>query len=131
MKKLALVGCVAALLLAAAGEAVAARNAWINLGSRTVTDRVDHDVIVVRGERRELRALKISVRKKAVEFHRVVVHYANGASQKLDIRRVIPAGGETRVLDLVGGERVVTRVEFWYDAQSLGGRAVVRLHGRR
>ena len=66
-----------------------------------------------------------------VRFHRATVHFANGSSQSIEMRRVIPAGSSSRVVDLVGDERIVTRVERWYDTQSLGGEAVVKLFGRR
>jgi hypothetical protein len=131
MKAIVTAGCLAALLLAAAGDAIAKSNRWVHLGSRTVTDRVDHDVIVVKGKDRELRAVKLTVRKKAVEFRKVKIFFANGTTQELNIRRVVPAGGETRIIDLIGKQRIVTRVELTYDAQSLGGKAVVRLFGRR
>ena len=131
MKRLVTAGCLIAFLFAAAGDAIAKSNHWVHLGSRTVTDRVDHDVIVVKGKSRELTAVKLSVHQKAVEFRRVRVFFANGTTQALEIRRVVPAGGETRVIDLIGNERIVTRVELWYDAQSLGGKAVVRLFGRK
>jgi len=131
MNRFVIAGCLAAMLLCTAGEVFSSAKGWIHLGSRTVTDRVDHDVIVVKGKRRKLTAVKLSVHEKAVEFRKVRVFFANGTTQELDIRRVVPAGGETRVIDLVGDERIVTRVELRYDAQSLGGKAVVRLFGRR
>jgi hypothetical protein len=43
---------------------------------------------------------------------------------------VIPAGGESRVIDVEGYDRVISRVDFRYDAKSAGRRAVVRLFGR-
>ena len=130
MKKTLLVTSVLVLVLATVGSASAAR-LWVHLGDRSVTDRVDHDVIVVTGDRGTFTALRLAVRKRAVQFHRVRVVFGNGEVQELELRQVIPAGGESRVIDLAGGSRVIRRVELWYDAQSLGGRAVVRLAGRR
>ena len=100
-------------------------------GERTVTDRVDHDGIVVTAARGDFRAVKLTVRCHAVEVRDLKIHFANGAVQDVQIRRVIPAGGETRVVDLVGDDRVIQRIELTYDAQSLGGKAVVRVFGRR
>jgi len=53
--------------------------------------------------------------------------------QDVAVRRIIPAGGETRVIDLKGGPRVIRRVEFTYEAESRGRgrRATIRLFGRR
>lgn len=131
MKKLVIVGCLTAFLFASAGEVFAAKRGWVHLGDRSVTDRVDHDVFVVEGAKRELRAIKFAVRKRAVEIRRIKIVFANGKTQEHKLRAVIPAGGESRVIDLVGDERIVTQVEFWYDAQSRGETAVVKLFGKK
>jgi hypothetical protein len=102
------------------------------LGTRAVNDRADHDVIVVTAARGDFRSVKLTVQRAAVDFHRVVVHYGNGTKQELELRNTIPAGGETRIIDLTGTERIINRVEFWYDAKTIRGRrAVVRLFGLR
>jgi len=104
--------------------------AWVPLGERTVTDRLDHDVIPVTIARGDFTHIKITVQRHGVDFHRVVVHFANGGDQEVEMRQTIPAGGETRAIDLRAGERVIRSVEFWYDARTVGRRrAVVRLFG--
>ena len=55
-----------------------------------------------------------SVEGAAIEFDRVLVHYGNGDSVPVQLRAKIPAGGQTRVIDLPGKERIVESVEFWY-----------------
>ena len=104
---------------------------WVLLGERTVTDRLDHDVIPVTIARGDFTAIKITVARRGVDFHRVVVHFGNGGDQEVEMRNTIPAGGETRAIDLRAGERIIRSVEFWYDARSIRGRrAVIRLFGR-
>jgi hypothetical protein len=103
---------------------------WRYLGSRTVTDGQDHDTIAVTGTRGDFHRIRLAVRHAGVDFHRVVVHYGNGADEELEIRDTIPAGGSTRAIDLRGGDRVIQSVSFWYDAKTRGGRkAVVSLYG--
>ncbi len=120
------------LLSAAVAASALASDAWVLLGERTVTDRLDHDTIAVTADRGEFTAVKVEVRKHAVDFHRFVVTYGNGDTDVLEVRRTIPAGGETRSLDFKGGRRVIKRIDFWYDARTLGGkRAVVRALGHR
>lgn len=105
---------------------------WVLLGTRAVNDRADHDVVAVTAARGDFRSIKLTVQRAAVDFHRVVVHYGNGTRQEVDLRHTIPAGGESRVIDLTGDERVINRVEFWYDAKTIRGRkAIVRLFGQR
>jgi hypothetical protein len=126
---------VLVVLVAAAGTVTAQRRGgaqWTLLGSRNVTDRADHDTIVVTGAKGTFTAVKFEVQRHAVDFHRVVVHFGNGADQNLELRNTIPAGGETRVIDIEGTNRVIRSIDFWYDAKTLGrgGRAVVRVLGR-
>ena len=119
----------AAALAALPREAPAQGPAWVFLGERLVTDRLDHDLIPVTVARGDFQAIKITVARRGVDFHRVVVHFANGGDQEVEMRHTIPAGGETRAIDLRAGERVIRSVEFWYDARSIRGRrAVVRLY---
>ncbi len=121
---------VVLVLLAAALPAAAER--WVLLGEKHVTDRLDRDTILVTAARGDFEAIRIRVRRSAVRFVDVKVVYGNDTSDDLGIRDVIPAGGESRVIDLVGGDRVLRRVDFVYEAKSLGRRgAVVQVWGRR
>lgn len=105
---------------------------WDLLGTRQVSDRVDHDLIPVGGGRGDFRRIKFTVQRASVDFHRVVVHFGNGSDQRVEMRNTIPAGGETRAIDLEGNDRVIRSVEFWYDANTVRGRrAQVRVFGMR
>jgi hypothetical protein len=129
---------VVAALVALAGSAPAdaqKRNpegTWEVLGTRTVTDRVDHDRIDVTARRGTFRSLKVQVERRAVQFRDFKIHFGNGETQDVDIRDVIPAGGESRVIDIEGaGDRVIRSITFSYDAQAMRGRnAIVRVLGR-
>lgn len=105
---------------------------WELLGARAVTDRADHDTIVVTAARGTFRAIKFEVVGHAVDFQRVVLHFRNGDDQKLELRHTIPAGGSSRDIDIEGGDRVIRSIDFWYDARTLGrgGKATVRALGR-
>jgi hypothetical protein len=105
---------------------------WELLGSRQVSDRLDHDVIGVGGGRGDFRRIRLTVYRASVDFYRVVVHFGNGRAQRVELRNTIPAGGESRVIDLEGADRVIQSVEFWYDANTVRGReAQVRVFGLR
>lgn len=106
---------------------------WALLGERVVTDKADHDTIRVGRDRGSFTAIKFEVRRHGVDFHRVVLHFANGEDQRVELRNSIPAGGETRVIDIDGANRIITSIDFWYDARTLGrgATATVRSLGRR
>ena len=125
---------IALLVLVVAGTAgivEARRPAWQLIGKKSVTDRVDRDVITVTGARGQWTALRFAVRTRAVEFRSVRLIYANGTSESLPLQGVIRAGGDSRIFDLKGGGRTIQRIELRYDAKSLGGKAVVKVFGRR
>lgn len=121
---------VALALVATALPAAADR--WALLGEKHVSDRVERDTIVVTSARGDFEAIQIRVKRAAVRFVDVKVVYGNGSTDDLAIRDVIPAGGESRVIDLKGGDRVIHHVDFVYEAKTLGRRgALVQVWGRR
>src|SRR5205807_6214085 len=83
------------------------RHGAVILGEAHVDGGVDHDRIVVTAARGEYRAIRLRVENAAVKFDRVVVHYGNGSSQPIPVRRVIRAGDETPAVDLPGARRVI------------------------
>jgi hypothetical protein len=121
------------LLLALALTATAASADWVRIGSRGVSDSLDHDTLVVGADEGQFSAIRIEVHKRAVQFHDLKIHYVNGGVQDVSLRDVIPAGGSTRVIDLQGDDRKIARIELWYDAQTVrkhkGGR--ITIFGRR
>jgi hypothetical protein len=125
----------ASLLIASVALPAGARprdRHWELLGEKSVSDRAEHDTLVVTGARGTFRALKLKVLDHGVQFRDMKVHFANGDTQDVELRRVIPAGGESRVIDIRGrGDRVIRSIEFRYDAQSLaGGTARVQVFAK-
>lgn len=105
---------------------------WVFLGQRHVNDKAERDTVEVTASEGTFEAIKLRVKRHAVRFYRVTVIYGAGTSDDLELRDVIPAGGESRVLDLRGGNRVIKRIEFAYEAKTLGRKgAVVEVYGRR
>lgn len=106
---------------------------WMRLGARSVTDRVDHDVVRVTGRDGRFTAVRFAVRGHSVDFHRVVIHFRNGEVQTVPLRDTIRPGRESRAIDVEGRDRVIRSIEFWYDAKTFGrgGRATVTVFGRR
>src|SRR6266481_7465403 len=95
-------------------HAVAFAQRWAYLGEANVDGAVDHDNIVVTGSRGAFRAIQIRVARAPIEFDRVVIHYGDGDSEPIQMRSKIPAGGQTRAIDLPGNRRIIRSVEFWY-----------------
>ncbi|MDJ0835025.1 MAG: hypothetical protein QNK37_00830 [Acidobacteriota bacterium] len=106
---------------------------WEVLGKREVKIRAERDVIQVTAKEGKFSKIKLKVRRNGVRFIDLKVHYGNGDVQDIQLRKFIPAGGETRVIDLSGRKRVIKKVSFTYKTETKGrrkGRAVVTLLGK-
>jgi hypothetical protein len=104
---------------------------WEKLGERKVAYRVDRDEIIVTAREGRFTALKLLVRNADLNIHQFTVHFNNGQSQNVEMRDRIPAGGESRIIDLDGKGRFIEKVVFWYDTQNdENRRSTVELWGR-
>lgn len=105
---------------------------WQLLGESHVDGNADHDKIKVTSSKGEFKAIRIRVEDAAIEFDRVLVHFGNGNSVPIQLRAKIPAGGQTRVIDLPGNERIVESVEFWYARGNMNNpnKPMLKLYGR-
>lgn len=105
---------------------------WENLGQRKVNYSLDRDEIMVTARDGRFSAVKLKVRKGAINMHKMTIHFGDGTKQQVNLRNKIPAGGETRVVNLKGNKkRVIRKVVFWYDTKNLANkRATVELWGR-
>ena len=110
-----------------------ADDTWMLLGSRTVSAGADHDTLAITSENTVVGKLQLRVKGTAVRFQRIIVRYHDADDDRIELSRdEIPAGGESRTIDLREHDRVVRSVDLWYDADSLEGRpAVVEVYGRR
>ncbi len=104
---------------------------WEKLGERNVNFRVDRDEILVTAAEGRFTALKIKVRKGAINLHKMVVHFGDGSEQEVETRNNLAAGEESRVINLEGNRRIITKVVFVYDTKNFADRkAEVELWGR-
>lgn len=116
--------------LAAGVGAAEAKPGWTQLGARQVAHQGDRDVIAARGRDR-YQAIRICVSRRAVAFHDVDVHFRNGGSQDVRVRRLIKPGTCTRAIDLKGKKRDISRVVLRYKtAQNRGPQGVVSVLAR-
>jgi len=103
---------------------------WEFIGTAHAQHMNDHDSIVVAGPNNNFRALQVRVSDAPLRMHRMRVIYENGEPEEIAIRFSIPKGGQSRAIDLKGGERRVHQVDFWYDTKGwLKGTADVSLFG--
>lgn len=103
---------------------------WEMLGKRRVGFLVDRDVIDVGRREGKFRKLKLRVNGNDVHFFDLKVVYGNGEVDDISVREKIRSGGETRMLDLSGRDRVIRRIEMVYSSKpSFRGEAEVEVWG--
>lgn len=104
---------------------------WDKLGQQKVNFRLDKDEIKVTLVQGLFTAIKLKVKDGPINMHKCVVHFKNGTKQNVNIRKNIPAGGETRVIQLDGGgKRIIKKVVFLYDSKNPRSKATVALWGK-
>lgn len=112
--------------------ASAASAQWKDVGSKEVDYKADHDTLSVTGWEGDFRAVRLGVTRASVRFFRVVITFGNGATQDVNTKARINPGQFTRVVDLRGNERVIKKIDFWYESESLGRKkALVTVYARR
>jgi hypothetical protein len=119
----------ALFLLLSIGQAAFAQGAkrWVYLGQTTVNGQRDFDKIGIGKSEGRFQSLQLRVSGAPIEFQRVVVHYANGTNEELEFRDRIPAGGQTRAIDLRGGDRAISSVDFHFGKANWRARSLPRV----
>lgn len=105
---------------------------WKFIGDKIVDYGYDRDVIQLGNIRDDFRQIKIRVTDAPLRIFDMKIHYDNGSVQDVTLRKVIPQGGESLVIDLVGNVRHLKKIEFRYKPGARGskGRARVAVWGK-
>lgn len=129
MKKIAIISMALIAGMLFSSSVIPVR--WEHLGSRKINYTLDRDVIYVTGAEGTFNALKIKVTREPIALYDIKVHYRNGGVEDIKTRINIPAGGESRVIDLRGRNRVIEKVVFRYETKGNNDRrSKVLLYGR-
>lgn len=127
--RLMAMGCILLFLIACAPNLVPP--GWEFLGKRDVSFGADHDVFRILPRERALHRLLIVVRMNDVELFDVKVSFESGDEFDAKFRGRFLADRDTQIIDLPGGERRVTRVDFRYKSlKQSARRAVIELWGK-
>lgn len=119
------------LALLAASPATHIQQSWVKIGDRTVNYTVDHSEIVFEGVQKNLSALRVKVRKGAINLHRCAIFFDNGQTQDVDIMNAIPQGGESKMIELPADSRTIVKLVFTYDTKNRATqKAEVEIWGR-
>ncbi len=102
---------------------------WVLFGTKEADFTADRNSIQIGREFGRFEKIAIRVRQNDVFIRDLRFVYANGESDTVEVRQVIPANSRTREIQLKG-DRFLQRVEITYQSrQSAGRRAQVELYG--
>ena len=109
-----------------------AQGAWKFIADKKVSWGVDHDVIYTGNVNDDFRQLRLKVTDGPLKMYDMKVYFDNGEVQDVSIRFQIRQGGESRVIDLDGGLRHLSKIEFWYETKGfMKGRARIAVWGKK
>ena len=104
---------------------------WDKLGQKQVNFRLEKDVIQVGVVEGLFSAIKLKVNGGDLNMHKLIVHFDNGGTQDVVIRKNIPAGGETRVIELKGANpRIIRKITMVYEKENRNDTVTVSAWGR-
>jgi hypothetical protein len=116
--------------LPAANRSLTSPNAWEVLGTRSVRYGTDHDVISVSSEK-WYKGIYFKVTDAPIRINDMKVYFDNGDKFDVSIRGMIRENGHSRTIELPGGQRRITKVEFSYETMgSNRGTANLTLWGK-
>ena len=93
---------------------------WEKLSDRKVNQTSESDEINFPANGPILTAIKIKSRKGGINIQRCVFYFANGDKKSIELRNDIPAGGESRVINLPGNKQSITKFIYWYGIPQSG-----------
>lgn len=104
---------------------------WFFLEDKKVGFGVDHDVIHFGNWKDDVRQIKLKITDGPLKMYNMKIYFDNGSFQEVQLRNRFAQGSESRVIDMDGGLRHLTKIEFWYETKGFAkGRARVAVWGR-
>jgi hypothetical protein len=104
---------------------------WFFLEDKKVGFGVDHDVIHFGNWKDDVRQIKLKVTDGPLKMYDMKIYFDNGTVQDVQLRNRFAQDSESRVIDMVGGLRHLTKIEFWYETKGfLRGKSRIAVWGR-
>jgi hypothetical protein len=104
---------------------------WRYLGDKSVRFGVDNDVLHFGNWSDDVRQLKLKITDGPLKMYSMIIHFDNGTTQSVSMRFSFAQGSESRVIDLDGGLRHLTKITFKYETKGFAkGKSRVAVWGR-
>jgi len=111
---------------------VSDKDGWHKIGHTTVDFKTETDELVVMGADK-FAFIKIKVEEAPINLISFDIYFEGGDKQSVSIGKEIKAMGETRSVQLNGGERSIKKIVFMYKTipNSMNKKAEVELWGMK
>jgi len=104
---------------------------WFFLEDKKVGFGVDHDVIHFGNWKDDVRQIKLKITDGPLKMFNMKIYFDNGSVQNVELRNRFAQGSESRVIDMDGGLRHLSKIEFWYETIGFArGRSRVAVWGK-
>ncbi len=104
---------------------------WKRIGSKKVNFKIDKDVIYVGAKDGRFNKLKLVVSGGSINMHKMMVRYANGNTEEVQLRHKFSKLSSSRVIDLKGKNRFIKQIYFIYDTKNVSRRkAKIHVYGK-
>lgn len=110
-------------------DRISVQTSWGKMGQGTV-EPTENGVSTLNAEGRPVHAIKFKVLSGGVNLHRCDIYFNDGSKKSVELRNDVPAGTESREINLAEAGREVTRIVFWYDTRNYRQKALVELWGK-
>ncbi len=104
---------------------VSDKTGWHKIGETRVSFEKDRDEVMVIGANR-FASLKFKVTEAPIDLVSLTLHFDNGETQDMPMVMHIKSPGESKVIDIKGGERDLRKISFVY--KTLPNAKDVRAH---
>ena len=104
---------------------------WVELGSRKVDFKGDHDTIEVGADAGRFSRISFDVEDGDLIMDRVKITFRDGTVHKPDVKHEFKEGARSRAIDLPGDARVIQTVEFFYRSERRREPATIVLYGKQ
>ena len=93
---------------------------WVKLGTQMVSPGVDYDELNITEATETFNRLKFKVSKAPVYIRNIHIIYGDNTSEGHIIKRQFKKGEASRILDLVGYQRIIKKIIFNYSGRNSG-----------
>jgi hypothetical protein len=93
---------------------------WVKLGTQTVSQDVDYDELNITEVTKNFSRLKFKVLKAPIYIRNIHIIYEDDTSESQLITHRFKKGEVSRVLDLIGYERIIKKIIFNYSRPNSG-----------